>query len=362
MLTGKDPADRRGARRRQHPQPAGDLPDRRPRDDQRPAVVRHPPAAAPPRGAAAGRSRRWTACWASDAPRFEQLPRLRYLDQILRETLRLYPTAPAFAVHARQDTALAGRYPMARGRSRWCCCRSLHRDPAVWPDPGAVRPGPLRRGGAGEHPAPGLAALRQRGAGLPGAGLRHAGGDAGAGDDAPALLPLGARALRPRDQGDADPQAPGARPAGARAPAGGAGAEPPLEPARPTVRGGSPPPGSAGAARPRGRAHATPLLVLYGSNSGASEAFARRIASDGAARGYAVEVATLDDRAGRLPTAGRHGDRHRLVQRRAARQRPAASAAGWRGAAAAARWPACATRSSAAATATGARPTSASPP
>jgi flavodoxin len=51
-------------------------------------------------------------------------------------------------------------------------------------------------------------------------------------------------------------------------------------------------------------AHGTPLLLLYGSNSGASEAFARRIASDGLARGYSARVAPLDDYTGKLPREG----------------------------------------------------------
>jgi cytochrome P450/NADPH-cytochrome P450 reductase len=50
--------------------------------------------------------------------------------------------------------------------------------------------------------------------------------------------------------------------------------------------------------------HDTPLLVLFGSNLGSSEAFARRIASDGQAQGYAVTLADLDAYAGKLPTEG----------------------------------------------------------
>ena len=50
--------------------------------------------------------------------------------------------------------------------------------------------------------------------------------------------------------------------------------------------------------------HGTPLLMLYGSNSGASEAFARRIASDGLARGYSAKVAPLDEYVGKLPKEG----------------------------------------------------------
>jgi cytochrome P450/NADPH-cytochrome P450 reductase len=49
---------------------------------------------------------------------------------------------------------------------------------------------------------------------------------------------------------------------------------------------------------------ATPLLVLYGSNSGSAEAFAQRIAADAKAHGYASEISVLNDRSGHLPTSG----------------------------------------------------------
>jgi cytochrome P450/NADPH-cytochrome P450 reductase len=48
----------------------------------------------------------------------------------------------------------------------------------------------------------------------------------------------------------------------------------------------------------------TPLLVLYGSNSGSAEGFARRIASDARRQGFAADLDTMDGRAGQLPTAG----------------------------------------------------------
>src|SRR5262249_19634877 len=50
--------------------------------------------------------------------------------------------------------------------------------------------------------------------------------------------------------------------------------------------------------------HETPALVLFGSNSGSSEAFARRIASDASVRGYAATVAPMDQYTGRLPKTG----------------------------------------------------------
>ncbi len=233
-----------------------------------------------------------------EAPRFEQLPRLRYLDQILRETLRLYPTAPAFAVHARGDTLLAGRYPLAKGDVALVLLPSLHRDPAVWPQPERFDPARFAEGAR--------AAIPDR-AWLPfGNGARACLGRAFALQEATLVLAMmlqrfSLSAPAPYDlriketltlkpQGlflRARPRQP-APPLTRRSGAGGG-------PARaPTTDAATPPVGG----------HGTPLLVLYGSNSGASEAFARRIAGDGAARGYAAEVATLDARAGHLPTAG----------------------------------------------------------
>jgi cytochrome P450/NADPH-cytochrome P450 reductase len=49
---------------------------------------------------------------------------------------------------------------------------------------------------------------------------------------------------------------------------------------------------------------ATPLLVLYGTNTGSCEAFAERIANEAAAQGYSAQLATLDDQVGSLPTEG----------------------------------------------------------
>jgi cytochrome P450/NADPH-cytochrome P450 reductase len=40
--------------------------------------------------------------------------------------------------------------------------------------------------------------------------------------------------------------------------------------------------------------HATPLLVLFGSNSGTAEAFAAQVSEAAAAAGFAVTTATLD--------------------------------------------------------------------
>lgn len=72
----------------------------------------------------------------SAAPGYEQVAKLRYVRRVLDESLRLWPTAPAFAREARADTVLAGEHPMRRGAWTMVLTPMLHRDPAVWgPDP-----------------------------------------------------------------------------------------------------------------------------------------------------------------------------------------------------------------------------------
>ncbi len=68
-------------------------------------------------------------------PDYDDLARLDVIDRILKETLRLWPTAPAFAVAPFEDTLLGGKYLIARDRRVTVLLPSLHRDPAVWKDP-----------------------------------------------------------------------------------------------------------------------------------------------------------------------------------------------------------------------------------
>ncbi|GHI03639.1 cytochrome P450 [Streptomyces cellostaticus] len=65
-------------------------------------------------------------------PGYDQVAKLRYVRRVLDESLRLWPTAPAFAREARQDTVLAGEHPMRRGAWALVLTPMLHRDPEVW--------------------------------------------------------------------------------------------------------------------------------------------------------------------------------------------------------------------------------------
>ncbi|MFL4908766.1 cytochrome P450 [Streptomyces sp. MMS24-I2-30] len=66
------------------------------------------------------------------APGYDQVAKLRYVRRVLDESLRLWPTAPAFAREAVADTVLAGEHPMRRGAWALVLTPMLHRDPEVW--------------------------------------------------------------------------------------------------------------------------------------------------------------------------------------------------------------------------------------
>ncbi|MFB8756769.1 cytochrome P450 [Streptomyces nigra] len=69
---------------------------------------------------------------ATGTPGYEQVARLRHVRRVLDEALRLWPTAPAFAREAREDTVLGGEYPMRRGAWALVLTPTVHRDPEVW--------------------------------------------------------------------------------------------------------------------------------------------------------------------------------------------------------------------------------------
>ncbi|HEX5915559.1 MAG TPA: cytochrome P450, partial [Rubrobacter sp.] len=63
----------------------------------------------------------------SSPPTNAQVNHLRYVSQVLKETLRLWPTAPAFTRHAYEDTALCGKYQVGKQDSLMVLTPMLHR-------------------------------------------------------------------------------------------------------------------------------------------------------------------------------------------------------------------------------------------
>lgn len=68
----------------------------------------------------------------SPIPTYAQVRGLSYIRMVLNEALRLWPTAPAFALEAKEDTILADRYPMKKGDSVIVLLPKLHRDAGAW--------------------------------------------------------------------------------------------------------------------------------------------------------------------------------------------------------------------------------------
>ena len=236
----------------------------------------------------------------SELPRVEDLGRLHYIEQILQETLRLWPTAPAFAVAPHEPTTIAGRYPVTPEDTLLVLIPTLHRDPKVWgADAETFRP---------ERFAPEAAAKLPPNAWKPfGNGARSCIGRGFAMQEAQLVLSM---ILQRFDLTEADPhykleiaETLTLKPHGFRVHArhrGDAAMRPrsavPAVPQR-ALR----PKPAAGPAPDRAT---TPLLVLYGSNTGSCEAFAKRIAEEAEAQGYEANAAPMDDYAGRLPQQG----------------------------------------------------------
>ena len=229
------------------------------------------------------------------SPTIEQLAQLRYLNQILKESLRLWPTAPGFTRYAYEDTLLGGRYPVRARQPILTLLPALHRDPAVWGD-NAVEFDP-------DHFTP------ERERSLPahaykpfGTGQRACIGRQFALQEAQLALAMILQRftlIDPHDYQLTLKQTLTIKPEGL------------LIQVRPRterltmIMTAQPAPEPLPEDAPHVIAgDAVPLLVLFGSNLGTAEGLAQQIANDGVARGFAATIAPLDDYVDRLPTDG----------------------------------------------------------
>ncbi len=237
------------------------------------------------------------------APTFAQVNQLRYVGQILKESLRLWPTAPLFALKPYEETVIGGKYLVDNSHEWSVLIPMLHRDRSVWGDD-AEKFNP-------EHFSREAEASRPANAYKPfGNGQRACIGRQFATQEATLVLGMILQRfklldhtnyqlkiketltlkpenfkirVRRRTQSDYTGVAPA----------------PVLTRLAEIVSSSDPAPMRASVPR-----HHTPLLVLYGSNLGSAEDLAHRIAQDGTARGFSSTVAPLDEYVDRLPREG----------------------------------------------------------
>lgn len=239
----------------------------------------------------------------STRPTYAEVNQLTYIAQVLKETLRLFPTAPAYALVPYKDTIIGGRYKIKRHHQINVLLPMLHRDAAVWggaaevfnPDnfaparEAALPPNAYKPFGNGQRACIGRQFALQEATLVIGMILQRF-----------KLIDHTRYELKIKETLTMKPDSFKIRVRLRR------------DDERSFFKKDSQTRKLAQAElssksedrRPRTEKHETPLLALYGSNMGTAEELARRIAEDAGENGFAVKVAPLDDYAGRLPKEG----------------------------------------------------------
>lgn len=229
------------------------------------------------------------------APTLAEIGRLPYIRSILSESLRLWPTAPALGLAPYEDEIIGGKYAIPKGTFTTVLIPSLHRDASVWgKDPDQFDP---------DHFTPEAEATRHPAAYKPfGNGQRACIGRQFALQESILVLGMILQRFDLFDHTDYQldiKETLSIKPdeffikARLRDDVERGGAN-----AQPQERSADLP----AAAQVPG--HGTPLLVLFGSNLGSSENFARELAQKAEFSGFDVRLAELDAYAGKLPNEG----------------------------------------------------------
>ncbi|TVX93596.1 bifunctional cytochrome P450/NADPH--P450 reductase [Paenibacillus agilis] len=230
-------------------------------------------------------------------PSYTQVRELSYIRMILNESLRLWPTAPAFALFAKEDTILAGKYPMKKGDSVNVLVPIVHRDKAVWgEDVEAFRPErfediskvphhAFKPFGNGQRACIGQQFAMQEAVLVLGMVLKHF-----------EIIDHTNYQLKVKESLTLKPDGFTMR-VHPRSEQGFtiAGVDESAQPKQADT---------AVAAKNRVEGHNTPLLVLYGSNLGTAEGIARELADMARNQGFRTEVSPLNNWAGKLPKEG----------------------------------------------------------
>jgi cytochrome P450/NADPH-cytochrome P450 reductase len=237
-------------------------------------------------------------------PSYAQTHQMPYVGQILEETLRLWPTAPAFTRRPYEDIVLDGKYRIERDSAVIVLTPMLHRDTKIWGNnPEAFDPDRFSPENRANIPANAYKPF--------GTGQRACIGRQFALQEAALVLSMLLQrfefidfaeykletkqtltikpanfAIRVRMRAGRITTAPLAAPQPASAPDPTTGPQPVAAPA------------------PAADAHHTALLVLFGSNLGTAEGLAHQIADEARGRGFVATVGPLDEHVGELPKDG----------------------------------------------------------
>ena len=228
-------------------------------------------------------------------PTYAQVNQLTYIQANLKEALRLYPTAPLFALYPYEDTVIGGKYEVKKDYELAVLISMLHRDKSVWgEDAELFNPDNFTREAEAKRPANAYKPF--------GNGQRACIGRQFAMQEATLVLGMLLHRFRLIDHNRYQlkiKETLTLKPSGFKIRVRTRKDHKLFE--NSAVVAHTQPAQTATRVVPQ---HGTPLLVLFGSNLGTAEEIARQIGQSGEDNGFATTVAPMDDYTEKLPKEG----------------------------------------------------------
>ena len=232
-------------------------------------------------------------------PTLKQVNQLQYVNQIIQEALRLWPTAPAFSVYPYEDEVIGGKYKLKKRTFTTVLTLMLHRDKSVWgEDAEKFNPDNFSKEAVAARPVEAYKPF--------GNGQRACIGRQFAMQEAVLVMGMILQRFELVDHTNYElkiKESMSIKPDGfkmkvrMRKDIQRSTLVPGAIAASDVTAGGLP----ETANRP---SHGTPALILYGSNLGTTEEYARDLARAADASGFDTTLAELDEFAGKLPKDG----------------------------------------------------------